>query len=343
MSDVFELPDEHVFDNSDAPQGTSIYFFLAGIGLLVLAIVAFIANIATRQSQMSLHLTTTLPTILAVALLAQAFSMRSLPTLIIVGPNALEITTRQWARKYAWSEIGSAAITNVLNSHQSCLHITNTAGKTIIRIDESFPDFPRLVKLIESFIDAKPDDTSLRIMSRKAMRAGLSCFVFGCLLATASVFIAITTRAEQRANQLLPAKGVQGEAEIVRRFVAPNGVTKRLEYRVAGASVKNVEMDPVSWEELANAKTVRVRYVPDEPEISRLELGEIKEDDFTKTPFGGYLFSGLAGLMSLVVLALSPLAWMGYDLAYDDKQRVWKLKRYGRVIWASKKEAVEDA
>jgi hypothetical protein len=129
---------------------------------------------------------------------------------------------------------------------------------------------------------------------------------------------------------------VHGEGEIVRRFVAPNGVTKRIEYRVQGSKLRNVEVDPILWDQLEHAKTVPVVHIPDEPDINRLEFGEVKKDDFTGTPAGGYLLSTLGGLMALFVLGFSPFAWMGYDLAFDKEQRTWKLKRYGRVVWASR-------
>lgn len=246
MYDATDQPGGYVFDNPDPRAGDPTYLFLRGIGLLVLAIAGFIVAISTRHGQMSLHLMSTLPTIIAVALLARAYSLRGLPRRIVVGPDAIEISTKQSTGRYPWSEIGSAATANVLNSQKSCLCITDTAGKTIIRVDESFPEFQRLVKLVESCIDAKPDDTSSQIMSRKARWMGLLCFVFGCFLSSAAVFIALETRKDQRAADLLAANGVPGEGEIVRRFVAPNGWTKRLEFRVRGSSIKNVEVDQFS-------------------------------------------------------------------------------------------------
>ena len=231
----------------------------------------------------------------------------------------------------------------MLNSQKTCLNISDTASKTIIRIDESFPDYQRLVKLVVSFIDAKRDDTALRIMSRKARRTGLMCFVMGVLASAAAVFIALETRKAQRAHELLSVKGVLGEGEIVRRFVAPNGVTKRIEYRVSGSTVKNVEVEPLIWDQLEQANSVPVVYVPEEPDINRLQVGEVEDNEFTNKPVGGYLLSGLSRLMGLFILGYSPLAWMGYDLAFDDKQRIWKIKRYGRVVWASKKEGLEQA
>ena len=336
-----DQPGDHVFENKDLQVGNPTLFFVIGFGLIAFAIIGFIFVLGIKHGQMTLHLTTTLPMIFAVGMLARGFSQRNQPSRVVVGPDGMKITTKRSSRVYSWSEIGSATKTNVLNTPHTCLRITDTFGKVIIKVDESFPDYLRLVKLVESYIDAKPDDTSIRIMSRKAKRAGVVCFLVGSFLSFAAVFIAYEARNSERSKKLLAEKGVVGDGEIVRRFVAPNGVTKRIEFRVAGSKIKNVEVTTNLWNELEHVKTLPVIYVPDEPDINRLEFGEVKDDDFMKTPRGGFLFSGLFGLMALFFLSLSPFAWMGYDLAFDDKQRIWKVKRYGRVVWASKKEAVE--
>src|SRR5262245_42223017 len=98
-----------------------MFLFAGGLGLIALAIVGFIAAIVTRHGQLSLHLTTTLPFIAAIGMLARGFSLQNLPRRIVVAPEALEITTRRSTRRYAWSEIGSAVTENVLNSPKACL------------------------------------------------------------------------------------------------------------------------------------------------------------------------------------------------------------------------------
>ncbi|WP_337177123.1 hypothetical protein [Paludisphaera sp.] len=337
MSSDREPAVDEVFENPGPGGGSARYFFLGGLALVAIAIASFLLAISVPSGQLSLHATTTLPLIVATGLFARAFALRGLPDRIVVGPDGMEIETRRGARKHPWSEIGSAARVNVLNSQKTCLRVTDTDGKAIVRVDESFPDYERLAALVESYVDAKPDDTSARIMARKARRMALFTFAAGCFLALAAVFIALDTRERQRADGLLAAKGVPGEAEIVRRFTAPNGVTKRIEYRVAGSGVKNVEVHPAIWDLLEGAETIVVVYVPDEPDISRLDFGEVRDGDFTKSPRGGYLLAALGGLMALFMLGYSPIAWMGYDLAFDDKRRTWKVTRHGRVVWSSGK------
>lgn len=341
MSSSTEHFDDQVFENPISHAASPTYSFMGGACLIVIAIVAFIVAINTRPGQMTLQLTTTMPTIIGIGLIGRGFLLRSQPMRIVVGVSGLQITTKKSTRQYSWSEIGSATKVNVLNNSKTCLRITNTAGKVIVRVDESFPEYQRLTNLVEFYVDSKHDDTSLRIMSRKAKWTGLGCLVFGCFLGAAAIFIALSSREAQRAEELLLVKGVPGEAEIIRRFVAPNGVTKRINFRINGSKVKNVEVEPSFWDQLEFAKTVSVVYVPDEPDISRLQIGEVKNKDFTKTPRGGYLLAGLGGMMALFSIVFSPIAWWGYDLAFDKEQRVWQIKRYGRVVWPSTKGAVE--
>lgn len=336
MDNTSDRRDIQIFENSEPQGGNPTYYFLGGVGLIGVAIVGFVAALGIDRGPMMLHIMTSVPTLAAIGLLARGFSLRKLPSRIVVGPEVLEITTDGFASRYAWAEIGSAAKANVSISQKSCLRITDTAGKMIAQIDESFPEFQRLVTLVESHVDAKLDDTSVRLMARKAHRTGISTFVLGCVLATSAVFIALSAREEQRAEALLSAKGVPGEAEIVERLTAPDGKTRRIKYSIAGSQVKNVEVHPVTWFLLEHAQTVPVIYVPDEPDISRLEAGEVKRKDFKEFPGGEYVAAGLAGLMALFVFCYSPLAWMGYDVAFDGNTRIWKLKRYGRVFWTSR-------
>jgi len=85
--------------------------------------------------------------------------------------------------------------------------------------------------------------------------------MLGSLLGMGAVFIAFRTHADQRGNTLLRTKGVQGDGEIVRRFVASNGVAKRLEYRIAGAAVKNIGRSRVRLLGSAGTREVRSRAV----------------------------------------------------------------------------------
>ena len=125
-------------------------------------------------------------------------------------------------------------------------------------------------------------------------------------------------------------------------------MTKRLEYRVIGADdqapTENVEVDPDYWASLEGATSVPVIVVPGEPGISRLEEGQVTDDDeFSKTPAGGYALAALSGLLALFLLGVGVLAWNGWDLAQDSQTKRLMLKRHGKVVWSSGGKAARES
>jgi hypothetical protein len=215
-------------------------------------------------------------------------------------------------------------------------------------LDESFGRFDVMTSLIANHMESKGDDTASRLLHKKARRQAALAFLIGLLMALGCGFIIWSTHQKQRADRLLDERGQPGGAEIVRRFLAPNGVTRRLEYRVVDAdgrsATENVEVEPAYWESLEGAKTIPVIVVPGEPGISRLEEGQVgRDDELTRTPGRGYLLGTLGGLLALFMLVTSVLMWNGWDLAQDSKTRTWKVKRYGKVVWSSGGKAVKES
>ncbi len=344
MTSTTDQPGVQIFEAGDSKVGKSSYvLFLVAIVLFVFAIEEFVAVfLGAQRWQSLLYVTTTVPLIIGVALLAEGFFLRNLPRRIVIGTDEIEIVTQRSTKRYAWSEIGSATTTGVLIGSTTWLGITDTAGNTIIWIDESFPNYQRLVELVQHHVEAKPDDLSEQILIREAKLMGGLCFCLSCFFGIAAMYIALTAREEHRTNTLLHTKGVTGEGEIVRRFVAANGTTRRIEYRISGSRIKDVEVEPAVWDQLEKASTVSVVYVPDEPDINRLEFGEVGDKDLPTLPWGKYILSGIGGLIALFLLAFSPFVGLGYDLEYDEKQRIWILKRYDKVIWTSQPKAATE-
>ncbi len=125
-------------------------------------------------------------------------------------------------------------------------------------------------------VEAKGHGTAERILRNKAKRRGGAAFVVGLLMAIGSGFAAWATHENQRALRLLKSAESPVEAEIIRRFVAPNGITKRVEYKLANSrgltATRNVEVEPSVLEPLGGASSIAVIWVPDEPSVSRLAL-----------------------------------------------------------------------
>jgi hypothetical protein len=330
---------ERTFLRPQSAGSNGTLLMLAGVAGMCVAALGFALAIYARPGQLALHSMTTLPAILSVGALTAGWRLLRTPGRVIVGSDGLTIETSRGERRLRWSDVGSAGVETGGMTHRRLLNITDVDGKSIAKLDQSFDDFDAMVAIISRHVEAKGDDTSARILRKKARRNAILAFTVGLFMAVACIFVAWTTRAEQRAGRLLAEKGEPGEAELVRRFVAPNGVTKRIEYRVTSAGkpsgTRNVEVEPDYWESLAGAKSVPVVFVPDEPGISRLERGEVIEKDLTKRPAGGYLLAALGGLLALFLLGASPLMWNGWDLTHDSKTNRWSVKRFGKVIWST--------
>ncbi len=130
--------------------------------------------------------------------------------------------------------------------------------------------------------------------------------------------------------QLLKESGVETDAEIVERFLAPNGVTPRLVYRVTSpdgrSATRNAQLERMVWQDLEGEKTVRVRYVPDEPSISRVLEGEVEDRQQNDL---GYVACAIGAAMSLAFLAFASLLAFGYSLDVDSKTGKVSIKPYG--------------
>ena len=70
-------------------------------------------------------------------------------------------------------------------------------------------------------------------------------------------------------------------------------------------------------------------FVPAEPAISRLQRGEVIDDDFMKSPVGGYGLSALAALMCIFFLGAAALQWKGWEIDMDSKTGKISIKRFG--------------
>ena len=136
-------------------------------------------------------------------------------------------------------------------------------------------------------------------------------------------------------------------AEVVRRFTAPNGVTRRLEYRVTGVGgrtgTRNAEVKSAYWNRLENAKTVPVVYVPDEPAVSRLVEGEVESRDLADSP--GFMMGLSVALIGLCVvfLAAAAMQWFGWDIDLDSKTGKFVKEFFGPTSYGALGSDAEPA
>jgi hypothetical protein len=280
-----------------------------------------------------MHAMTTLPTLLGIGALNAAWRIARSPRQVTLGTNGLTIDNRSGAETLAWDRIGWATVgPGVLNQRRQLI-LYDVHGKLLATISDAFDDFDQLTEVVQQRIAAKEDDTADRLQRRKSKRSALflTATAIG-LLALAAANLWMVQR-EQRAQRLLAEAAVPGDAEIVRRFLAPNGVTARLEYRVTAPDgtqgTRNAEVTRDYWDSLEGATTVPVKYVSEDPSISRLVTGEAPDDDPTKRPAMMYGLCGVLALISLFLMAAAVLQWRGWDIDLDSKTRKISIKQFG--------------
>ncbi len=335
MTDIEILHDEaeYLFLRRESAAMNSVWWLLGGLGMLGFAVVGFVVALLTHVDQLSLHTISTLPALVGLGMITAAWTLARTPRQVAVGPVGLCIEGRRGSRRYTWSQIGWTNVTSGALHYRPQLVVYDANGKTIAKLSGAFDEFDTMVELVAQRIADKKDGTSDQIRARKAKRSALICGTVGILLLAVAAFNAWMTHRDQRAQRLLEEAGIPGAAEIERRFLAPNGITPRLEYRVTTpdgrSATRNAEVTRSYWDSLEGETTVPVTYVPDEPEISKLQIGEPEERDLTKKPLIGYGLSALVSVICLALLAAAVFQWYGWDIDLDSKTGKLSIKRFG--------------
>jgi hypothetical protein len=305
----------------------------AGIGLVVISVLGFIMTVIGHLGQFQLQVMSTLPMIGAVASFAKAWSMRQLPTQMSIGAKGLTLDRRGAHEHYAWEQIGWASIDKSPVGQVRRLNIFDDRGAKIAATADSFPEFDEVAESVKAEVARRYGQNSEAIRMRKSRRSAVIITVISLLLLLvvfANIWLAYD---KQRTSKLLETTGVRGEAKVLRRFIAPNGITRRLEYEVTGdnqqTGQRNAEVTPQFWESLNGVEKVAVMYVPAEPEISRLVEGEVVSKDMSDNPKVMYGLSGVLGLLCLLFLAAAVMQRKGWDLDFDSKTRKFSFKPFG--------------
>lgn len=323
-----------VFEPLESRRRRGRWMLLGSAGLACLGVLGFLFAMFTRVDQLTLHAVSTLPMILAFGLLTGGWTLCRGPRRVTIDDDGLDVERTGATKRHPWSEIGWATVAAGM-SQQKHLVVYDTSGGKLASLSEAFRNFDQLVAAVMSKVADQPEAISGDIQLRKARKSAIFMASFASVIVIVSASIAWMTYREQRAAKLLQTSAVEGVATIDRLFVAPNGVTTRVEYTVTGEAgetgSRNAEIEPAYHAELtkSGAKTVPVLFVPAEPAISRLAHGEVKDDDFLNSPLGGYGLSALAVLMALFFLGAAVLQWKGWDIDLDSKTGKISIKRFG--------------
>lgn len=325
--------DDRTYRLLGSSAASTTLWFVGGLVALVVGVLGFVASLLTGAGQIMVQLTTTLPILVAVGAFWTAWSINRSPREVTVGPSGLCITSRRDDRAYGWNEVGWSTIQlGGLNRRRNLIVYDNSGG-ILTKLSDSIEGFDALAERIADQVAAKPDDSAQRVQMHKARRSAVFVASVAVFLLVGAGVLVWLTRAEERASRLLGETNIEGEAEIVERFLAPNGITPRLVYRVTTAdgqyAERSAEVERPFWDGLEGVETVAVVYVPEDPSISRLAHGEVVSDELMDQPNVVYAVCGLVTLMSLFFLASAALQWRGLDIDIDSKTGKISIKPFG--------------
>ena len=336
--DIDDLDDLEVVEAYHWVGGSdlsSAFWIMGGIAGCLLAVLGFGLALLLPVNAITLQMVTTVPLLAGLSALFRGLTMTKGPQEVILDGTGLHMRRDAEVTSHAWDDIGWATLTLGNLSQSKILIVYDRSGKQLVKLSASYADFDEMAEHVVDRAGKDAPEIAVKLRRGKARKQGYFLIAGGTLFLALSASVGWMTYDEALGEQLLLTSGVPGEGKIVERKVAPNGRTKRLYYEVTGtngeAATHNAEVEETYWQQLEGEMTVPIIYVPDDPSRSRLQQGEVDRDkgDFTKTPAGGYLVSGIVALLSVGFIIIGILNLKGWDVDLDSKTKKWSIKRFG--------------
>lgn len=286
------------------------WLFVAAAALVVMTLVNFVVALRLPSNALRLHATTTLPMIGAVSCLGAALAARRSPREVRLTPAGVSVTYVNRAIELPWDRIALAAKADSGIGGGKALKLYDRDGRVLASLSDNLLGFDGLAHALEARLAALPHARTATVAATRSRKQAVFLALGGAValaLAGANGWMAYD---DARAARLFREAAVPGEAAVVRKFVAPDGRTHRIEYRiadVADAPLENVEFDPLLWTAIGEGQRLPARYVAAEPGISRLEIGQIEDDPVSPTMQGA--LSAFIALLGLAALVASVVEW----------------------------------
>jgi hypothetical protein len=308
-------------------------FFAGGIVLVILGIGGFFATLIGKSGMVQLHLSCTLPMIMAFGCFSAAYAIARAPRSVAVDQSGITVASSKSSRQLPWDKIAWAETATQAMTNRKLLKIYGNDGKTLTTLSPDLMGFEQLTQLVIGHLKEYPSPHMLNVRWRKAKRRGAGLIaggIFACALASAVAWIAWD---EHHSAALLQSNPVTGEGIVERKFIAPDGSTHRIEYRVASGSrsdTHNVQVEIPLWETLKTGDRLPIKTVPDHPEISQLVSGEVK-DDFRPPANLTPALATIVFLMGIFFFIGGIMSRRGIDLKFDSKTRKFRIERIGKI------------
>lgn len=310
-------------------------YLLGGILLILLAAGGFVASVYSNLGTLSLHALATLPTMIAVSLFARAFSSRKSVRRVTVDASGITTEYPSQTRHIDWDTIAWSEGRVQALSNRKQLVLYGSHAETIEVIPDAITAFDDLDKIVSRRIKSKPHVLADLVRLKRLKRQSWLVFTVGILLCAVGTFLFLSGLSDRQAQRRLDSESIDGTATVKRKFLAPDGVTKRIEYRVdakrtdgKSPSLMNVELQPSLWDVIQEGQKLPVRYVRDSPDISEMSWGEVKDDNLSPTKL---IIVGLAAtLFGIIACVVGFFNRRGIDIVIDSETKKIRVARSAR-------------
>ncbi|MFA6241196.1 MAG: hypothetical protein WC655_09715 [Candidatus Hydrogenedentales bacterium] len=324
---------ELVFERKGSTKDNPVLYAIGGVACLVFAVLGFLLAMITSVGQFQLQTMTTLPALIGGAALVTSWRLSRTPTKVVLSSQCLRVETRRAAAEWTWDQIGWCAVSAMTYTHRRQLVVYDTSGKPLVKLGDSLNAFDALVDRVELKVAETNANVSEVLRMRKAKRSAVYITVGATLFLGVVIANVIIAREDQRSAHLLAEAAVPGEGIVEELRIAPNGITRRLIYRVTSpdgkTATRNAQVTPDFWDNQEVGAVVPVIYVPGEPDISRLAEGEVIKKDAADNPMVMYALCAILALMCIFFYVGAFLQWRGWDIDFDSKTHKFSIKRFG--------------
>lgn len=270
---------------------------------------------------------------MAVGAFSLAWTLNRAPSQVVLTSKGIHLIHGKSKKSHAWRDVGWKTASKTYFFNHQKIEVFNTGGKKIFQLTEAFDKYDYILKILDKAVKQKGLAHTEKMRLAKARENIFPACLIGSIALIAGIFLIKDGYEEQRAARDLEQIGIQTEARITERVMAPNGVTPRLYYEITTADglvgTRNAEVTPEYWASLENVQTVPVIYLPSNPDYSRLLTGEPEEKAVMESPIFSYVLSGGVIILALFLFISSAFCWYGLDLQFDEKKFKFSILPYG--------------
>jgi hypothetical protein len=308
--------DNQIFDCVSNRRLRGLAALAGGVALVVVATAGFFLSLRTSPNVFAFHMMTTMPMILAVGLFATAFATLRSPTRVIISRHELAVFRGQHeSGRWSWEQLAhTTGIQSSFNAKRM-LKLYGESGKVLVRLSDDLRDFDTMAAEIKRRMAENPSAQRTKVAVHTGRRKGLGLMIGGVLFFALAIANGWMASRDRQAKDLLQTQGQPAQAVVMRRFTAPDGHTRRIEYKVdaPGAPIENVEVAPALWAMLQEHQRINVIAVPGRPDISHLKAGQI-DDSMQADPKVMLPLSIAIAFIAIVFFAAGALSWRGMEL-----------------------------